>query len=284
MFSGRERDGCINILVNDTQEAVLGDFGLSKIDNDFFTSMASTMQHGCTRWQAPELLFPPPGEIPSTSWATDMWSFGMVVLELFTECLPFAKTAVDSAVIIDIYHGRKPDRPVKSEVRGPGLSDRVWACVEKCWEKSPFDRPRASILVSQLADELGAESITPIEQFSHEESITEPVPALSNRLDSALDVQDRIMGLTFKHPSVKPPNVETPIRRSPRSHRSDPPGEVHVALPTRAFRTLGLTDNPKLLSRQLGPHTSGPVEEYSKLCHTEHSALANRSKWTKGIM
>ncbi|TDL18692.1 kinase-like protein [Rickenella mellea] len=263
---------CINILVNDKQEAVLGDFGLSRIDNNFFTSMASTMQHGCTRWQAPELLFPPSGEIPSTSWATDMWSFGMVVLELFTECLPFAKTAVDSAVIIDIYHGRKPDRPIDSEVKAPGLSDRVWACVEKCWSKSPSDRPRASVLVSQLAEELVAEGAAPIDGFSTASVID--VQGLSDRRDQLVDYEDAFLGYTFKRFPVAPPSPVVPLRRSVRAHSKGPSRGRRIALPGLATREV----SSKPPSPQLGSQTPGSVVESSNgpvcsNCATESTPL-----------
>ncbi|TDL18694.1 kinase-like protein [Rickenella mellea] len=228
----------INILVNDKQDAVLGDFGLSRIDNNFFASMASTMQHGCTRWQAPELLFPPSGEIPSTSWATDMWSFGMVVLELFTECLPFAKTAVDSAVIIDIYHGRKPDRPVDSEVKAPGLSDRVWACAEKCWAKSPSDRPRASVLVSQLTEELAAENTTSIDA-----------------------VPDAISAQGFSRRA--PPSLVATLWRSVRARRRVPSRETRILLPDVDIPAITTAGESKLSSPQLASPTAGRDEESS---------------------
>lgn len=136
-------------MVNDQQQAVLGDFGISRIDSDCF-SMTSSMSLGCTRWLAPEIMFPAEGSKPQASWASDMWAFGMVALELFTESLPFAHLATDPAVVIDIHNGRHPDRPTTAQTMGPGLCDKVWSCVQRCWERSPSDRPLASDIVREL--------------------------------------------------------------------------------------------------------------------------------------
>ena len=67
-----------NILVNNNKEAVLADFGLSRLDRDMFNNFASTVDDGCLRWRAPELMFPEDG-IPKPSPASDMWAFGMVI-------------------------------------------------------------------------------------------------------------------------------------------------------------------------------------------------------------
>lgn len=138
-----------NILVNNNKEAVLADFGLSRLDRDMFNNFASTVDDGCLRWRAPELMFPEDG-IPKPSPASDMWAFGMLVLEMFTHSKPFADTAMDPAVVIDIFYHRLPRRPGEDEVKGIGFTDRMWGLVQKCWTKEPLERLSSREAMVQL--------------------------------------------------------------------------------------------------------------------------------------
>ncbi len=148
-----------NILVNDASEAVLSDFGLSRIDSSFLTVSTSSIEHGCLRWKAPELYRlildknadsdPPPR--PST--ATDMYAFGMTALEMLTEKIPFATTALDAVVLLDLYRnpGLRPARPKDKDMPNRfEISDGVWDCLETCWSKDVSLRPRAAEVRASL--------------------------------------------------------------------------------------------------------------------------------------
>lgn len=67
----------------------------------------------------------------------------MVMLELFTEKPPFASTVTDPGVVIDIFHGRKPERPKFDDIKGKDFSDSIWECIQRCWSKAPADRLHA---------------------------------------------------------------------------------------------------------------------------------------------
>ncbi len=157
--------------MNDAHEAVLSDFGLSRLDSSFFNSFTSCLEHGCLRWQAPELVFPDSqflstsdhgssqsegGDsiLPKPTAQSDIYALGMTVLELITEKKPFSSLALDTAVVIDLYHSRTPTRPIVSEIPGSGaLSNEIWSFLTSCWSKSPTERPSANSASTFLLNE-----------------------------------------------------------------------------------------------------------------------------------
>ncbi len=122
-----------NILVNDANDAVLSDFGLSRLDSNYFNTFTSSLEHGCLRWQAPELLFPdtqltpesgqsevegedPPASLPNPTPASDVYALGMTALELIMRKKPFSSVVLDAAVVLEIYYNRKPDHGRRVDV------------------------------------------------------------------------------------------------------------------------------------------------------------------------
>lgn len=134
---------------------------MSRLDSNFFNSFTSSLEHGCLRWQAPELVFPDSqflsssdGEpsqsdtgapsLPKPTTQTDIYALGMTALELITEKKPFSSLAMDTAVVIDLYHNRTPARPSGSDIPGPNdLSDEIWLFIASCWSRNPTERPGA---------------------------------------------------------------------------------------------------------------------------------------------
>lgn len=131
------------------------------MDSNFFNSFTSSLEHGCLRWQAPELVFPDSqflsasdGEpsqsdlsdpsLPKPTTQTDIYALGMTALELITEKKPFSSLAMDTAVVIDLYHNRTPARPSESDIPGSdALSDEIWLFISSCWSRNPTERPGA---------------------------------------------------------------------------------------------------------------------------------------------
>ncbi len=71
----------------------------------------------------------------------------MTVLEMLTEKVPFASTALDAVVILDLYRdpGHRPARPTTNDLpNGSGVSDGVWRCLEECWSRDAKLRPSAA--------------------------------------------------------------------------------------------------------------------------------------------
>jgi len=103
--------------------------------------------YGRPRWMAPEILFPPEDipmedmdEIPYTE-QTDVYAFGMTILEVMTRKLPYSHRRYDAVVMLDVIRGTRPNRPLD-----PPISDDVWRIVTACWETKPEKRPSAALV------------------------------------------------------------------------------------------------------------------------------------------
>jgi hypothetical protein len=87
---------------------------------------------------------------------TDMWSWGMTVLEAMTAQAPYAHRRRDTQVMLDIIGGVLPARPREGLLgrSAVGLdqstADALWGVMEKCWRAEPSERPTASEVVAEM--------------------------------------------------------------------------------------------------------------------------------------
>ncbi|KDR73425.1 hypothetical protein GALMADRAFT_124495 [Galerina marginata CBS 339.88] len=126
-----------NVLISKNGTARLSDFGLSKFLED--CGKAATATHSMNpRWFAPELLHSAP-----VSTHSDVWSFGMVCLEILSGELPYSHITRDIAVLRELDNGKLPERPGRIAT-SQGLSDDMWDLMEKCWQTKPASRPSIS--------------------------------------------------------------------------------------------------------------------------------------------
>ena len=143
----------MNILISDTGKACICDFGLSQVieevrvytDSHDLSRLTAdqanpgpqTTTAGNYRWLAPEMIEPDPF---APSKPADVWSFGMLCLELLTGAPPYSNHSRDASVILDIVRGKLPERPGASAA-ARGLTDALWELVLRCWKKAPEERP-----------------------------------------------------------------------------------------------------------------------------------------------
>ncbi|KAK2463096.1 hypothetical protein APHAL10511_004751 [Amanita phalloides] len=130
-----------NILVNDSGHACLADFGLGRLTE----VQGFTTNHvgGTCRWMAYELIYDDGEEPVKHTTQSDVWAFGMTVLEILTGKAPFSHLSYDASVIFYIVRGRKPRQPEE-------IQDKVWSILCQCWAQDPRERPTMSITAFYL--------------------------------------------------------------------------------------------------------------------------------------
>lgn len=104
------------------------------------------------RWQARELIYPEDGRInlALVTPKTDVWSFGMLSLEIMTGRRPFYYKARDAMVIEELLARRLPKRPVDDVVVERGLGEELWAFMLRCWTWDPSGRPSMASVKQSL--------------------------------------------------------------------------------------------------------------------------------------
>ncbi|KAL4078975.1 kinase-like domain-containing protein [Scleroderma yunnanense] len=126
-----------NVLISDSGQALLADFGFSDIVNSSFSMPGSSHGggKGTLRWKSPEIL-----DGGQVSAEADVWAFGMTAFELFTREDPFHELPTISAITVRIVMGPLPGRPSTCT----RLTDDWWNICSKCWVREPKSRPKMS--------------------------------------------------------------------------------------------------------------------------------------------
>ncbi|KAJ7145901.1 kinase-like domain-containing protein [Mycena epipterygia] len=137
-----------NIVVTENWNACLIDFGLSRYSE---ASRRSSKDGGSTRWMAPELIDPEHFEVEFlATYASDVYAFGCVCMELYTLQPPFIKIpleASDYAILLRVIEGERPERPTEE----PLMTDSFWNCVTTYWGQDRATRPSAADIVLDMA-------------------------------------------------------------------------------------------------------------------------------------
>lgn len=120
-----------NILVTKDHVIKLADFGVAITDDKQISEVA-----GSPYWMAPEVI-----KEHKSSFASDIWSFGITMIELFTGNPPYSESSPAAAV-----------RKIASDmppVLGTG-SQELRRMVERCLHDDPLQRPTATELLAQM--------------------------------------------------------------------------------------------------------------------------------------
>ena len=133
-------------------EPVIGDFSKAKMvleeDKedvlDFEWRQPATRHPHSLRWTAPEFIC---DESIPPNFKIDIWSLGMVILEVFTGARPYKDVRGEERLIYLIWtEGLRPERPLRCR----WLSDEVWQLMHDCWATDPAQRPDASEVYQRL--------------------------------------------------------------------------------------------------------------------------------------
>ncbi|KAG5715764.1 putative serine/threonine-protein kinase kinX [Termitomyces sp. T112] len=147
---------CLNVLVAEPEQALLADFGFSYVtDNNGLQhwSLSSSHQAGGT------LVFEAPERVSSEftkrrDEASDVFAFGMLCYEMFI--LPQSKK-IETIHGQLVYASKLPKRPVINATRG--LTDDMWALIERCLSPEPKRRPKAKEIKHGLPSSSGRDRI-----------------------------------------------------------------------------------------------------------------------------
>jgi serine/threonine protein kinase len=118
-----------NVLINSSGRVWLADYGLSPFRR-------YQREGNChSPWDAPEVIIRSLVE-DLVHKPADIFSFAMLVLEVFTGERPFGRRLKGNQACLRITKGVRPQRP-----EGVDLSDDVWGLVQHCWAQVPGERP-----------------------------------------------------------------------------------------------------------------------------------------------
>ncbi|KAF8838777.1 kinase-like protein, partial [Paxillus ammoniavirescens] len=150
-----------NVLIDGNGKACISDFGLSVLLAELGGSTYTNSCHvgGAVRWIAPELL---DHEVPGDenkplhlfpTLQSDVYSFGMVILQVLTGKVPYHYIVPVARVQSAILHRKIPLRPQQQLV-----TDSQWKFMQRCWMPVgvPEPRPRSDEIVEFVRQELDA--------------------------------------------------------------------------------------------------------------------------------
>jgi len=145
-----------HVLLDDELVPRISDFGITFI----ITDACPGSRPAPVRWSAPEVL-----DGDATSTKSDVYSLGMVILELLTLRDPFDDRRIPDhraptklSAKIRTYSLRPPFP--KHGVVEHGLPNQqcpLWMLLEKCWKKDPGERPTSTEVldvVEKVANDL----------------------------------------------------------------------------------------------------------------------------------
>ncbi|KAF9973201.1 hypothetical protein BGZ73_003587 [Actinomortierella ambigua] len=156
-----------NVLLTKYLEVKLCDFGLAQVKISTASSINGTQQsvEGTLRWMAPEAL----ALRPKYSTKSDMYSLGMVMWEMASDCTtPFREQRDNFVVVGYIRQGEREEIPDETPAEY-----RTW--IERCWEQDPNKRPEASEMFNESIDDVGYASGNQVSVVSVSTDIWNPI-------------------------------------------------------------------------------------------------------------
>ncbi|KAF7336394.1 Kinase-like protein [Mycena venus] len=176
-----------NILIDKDGHARLSDFGLAGFI-DLQTSVKSSTRSGSSRWMAPELLLPPAGVRFGRTPESDVWAFGCVSCEIWSEgSMPFSQFGTDAGILLvvaqfndgGVQESPYPDRP-HDKGSNPMLNT-LWEVAQWCFQYDASKRPAVQII---------ADSLSKMKGYVAQETIPTSVASGSGASMRATSIQD----------------------------------------------------------------------------------------------
>lgn len=128
-----------NCLVGESQVVKVSDFGMSRIVlDDQYTSSTGTKFP--VKWSAPEVF-----SYSNYSTKSDVWSFGVLMWEVFSEGKMPYENRTNGEVVEEINAGFRLYKPKLA-------SKAIYEVMSHCWSMRKEDRPSFSLLLYQLSE------------------------------------------------------------------------------------------------------------------------------------
>jgi len=185
----------LNVLIDAGADAVLCDFGLSRVKAD--ATSRTVMPNGgnivgSRNWMAPERLLG-----GSLKKPCDIYAFGMTlhevsfkdksarydsdpfVYQIYTNEIPLSELSFSEFVELVVRQDVRPERP--NSESSPQLSDPIWELAVTCWGNDPKKRPTASTVCDILSHLLDTTSVA--------RSMPDASPSLPLTLPSNLTIR-----------------------------------------------------------------------------------------------
>ena len=141
-----------NILLREeTYQAVICDFGIAKSLNDEIPQerKRSNTTKGTIRWMAPEICAPPP---EASSFASDVWAYGCVILEVTSGLEPWAEQYADDSLLFRALQRRENASMFARICENQTGPTHLRQLLMQCCSWSKFDRPRFTNILQRLGD------------------------------------------------------------------------------------------------------------------------------------
>ncbi|KAJ3676824.1 hypothetical protein LUZ60_002548 [Juncus effusus] len=124
-----------NLLISADKSIKIADFGVARIE---VKNEGMTPETGTYRWMAPEMIQHRPYD-----QKVDVYSFGIVLWELITGCLPFSNMTAVQAAFAVVNKNARPAIP-------PDCLPVLTEIMTRCWDADPSVRPSFGEVVRML--------------------------------------------------------------------------------------------------------------------------------------
>lgn len=139
-----------NIMIDTSKTIKIMDFGLARLEGtDHITKTGTTI--GTTAYMSPEQLRGAEADARS-----DIWSFGVVLYELFSGDLPF-RGLHEPAVMYSITE----DAPHPLDSADENVPDYIKTAITRCLEKNPDDRYQS---MEEILDDLKSQNVNSLQK------------------------------------------------------------------------------------------------------------------------
>jgi serine/threonine protein kinase len=130
-----------NILLSESLEAKVSDFGMSRQANsdDDLLSQKTTSDVGPLKWMAPESI-----KEKIYSKKSDVWSYGVVIWEVYEKKTPWPDMNPVQAAMLVVYENRHLDPPESA----PKFFQDI---MMSCFERDPAKRPEFEEIVTTFS-------------------------------------------------------------------------------------------------------------------------------------